>query len=213
MLGPFQENPFDRPCFFSPLNTGDKHDSTEKRIILDLSFPKGNSVNDGVDKSKYLGKDIVLKFPTVDKLAEVMVRKGVGCLMFKRDLKRYYRQIFVDLVDAVKLGYMYFDAALPISLTSSAHIAQRITNAVIFILRKRGICGVNYIDDIGCAASPAEAQQQFDDVGSPLQELGILESAAKASPPSTKMLFLGIQLDSIKQTMEIDAERLKEYQS
>ena len=62
VLGPFQENPFYRPCFFSPLNTRDKHDSTEKRIILDLSSPKGNSVNDGVDKSKYLGKDTVLKF-------------------------------------------------------------------------------------------------------------------------------------------------------
>ena len=36
-----------------------------------------------------------------------MVRKGVGCLMFKRDLKRYYRQIFVDPVDAVKLGNMF----------------------------------------------------------------------------------------------------------
>ena len=134
--------------------------------------------------------------------------------MFKRDLKRYYRQIFIDLVDAVKLGYMfddkmYFDAAQPMGLISSAYIAQRITNAVIFILRKRGICGVNYINDIGWVASPTEAQQQFDDVGSLLQELGILESAAKASPPSTKMLFLGIQLDSIKQTMEIDAERLK----
>ena len=54
-----------------------------------------------------------------------------------------------------------------------------------------------------------EAQQQFDDVVFLLKELCILESTAKASPPSTKMLFLGIQLDSIKQTMEIDAVRLK----
>ena len=67
VLGPFLKNPFNRPCFFSPLNTRDRRDSTQKRIILDLSFPMGNSVNGGVDKSKYLGNDIVFKFPTVDK--------------------------------------------------------------------------------------------------------------------------------------------------
>ena len=116
-------------------------------------------------------------------------------------------------MDAVKLGYMfdgemYFDTVLPMGLTSSAYFAQRITNAVIFILRKKGIQGVNYIDDIGGAASPSEAQQQFDDLGSLLKDLGILESTAKATSLSTKMVFLGIQLDSIKQTMEIDAERL-----
>ena len=153
VLGPFQKNPFNSPCFFSPLNTRDKRGLMEKRIILDLSFPEGNSVNDGLDKTKYLGDDIVLNFPTVDKLAEIMVKKGIRCLMFKKDLKRYYRQIFVDPVDAVKLGYMfenemYFDDALPMGVTSSAYIAQRITNAVIFILREKGIQGVNYIDDI-----------------------------------------------------------------
>ena len=89
VLGPFQENSFNQPCFFIPLNTRDKKDSMEKRIILDLSFPEGNSVNDGEDKTKYLGEDRVLKFPTVDKLAEIMVSKGVGCLMSKRDLKKY----------------------------------------------------------------------------------------------------------------------------
>ena len=213
VLGPFQENPCNRPCFFSPLNTRDKKDSKGKRIILDLSFPEGNSVNDGLDKTKYFREDIVLKFPTVDKLAEIMVSKGVGCLMFKRDLKRYYRQSLVDPVDAVKLGYMFedemfFDAALPMGLTSSAYIAQRITNAVIFILRNRGIHGVNYIDDIECAASVSEAQQQFESVGTLVQELGIMESTAKTTPPSTKMIFLGIQLDSVKQTMEIDRDRL-----
>ena len=50
VLFPFKNNLFARPCFFSPLNIRDKKDSLEKRIILDLSFPEGNSVNDGIDK-------------------------------------------------------------------------------------------------------------------------------------------------------------------
>ena len=76
---------------------------------------------------------------------------------------------------------MIFDAALPMGLTSSAYIAQMITNTVIFILRKRGIHGVNYIDDIRCAASVSEAQEQFESLGNILQELGIMGSTAKAT--------------------------------
>ena len=83
-------------------------------------------------------------------------------LLLKRDLKRYYRQIFVDPVDAVKLGYwfqdnIYFDTALPMGMTSSAYIAQRITNALTFILQEKRILGVNYIGDIGCASSKESA--------------------------------------------------------
>ena len=103
-------------------------------------------------------QDIILKIPTVDKLAQIMVSLGKGCLLFKRDLKRYYRQISLDPVDAVKLGYrfqnnIYFDATLPMGMTSSANIAQRIINALTFILQEKGIHGLNYIDDIGCASS------------------------------------------------------------
>ena len=99
-------------------------------------------MNDGIDKTKYLGEDIILKFPTANKLAQIMVSLGKGCLFFKRDLKRYYRQIFVNSVDAVKLGYqfqdnIYFDATLPMGMISSAYLAQRITYALTFILQRK----------------------------------------------------------------------------
>ena len=63
-------------------------------------------MNDGIDKSRYLGEDIVLKFPSVHRLAEIMVKKGKGCLLFKCNLKHYNRQIFVDPVVAARLGYV-----------------------------------------------------------------------------------------------------------
>ena len=46
ILGPFRENPFNCNVFISPLNTVPKKDSEERRIILDLSYPKDNSIND-----------------------------------------------------------------------------------------------------------------------------------------------------------------------
>ena len=87
VVGPFKSNLFLQPIGISPWNTRDKKDSTEKRIILDLSFPDGLAVNEGIDKSQYLGVKIDWRLPTVDTLAQLMIDKGVGSLLFKRDRK------------------------------------------------------------------------------------------------------------------------------
>ena len=70
MLGPFWEVP--SPYFHcSPLLTCPK-DGTKRRVILDLSYPKGLSVNDRVDKLKFDGSDFYLKFPSIDNIVERM---------------------------------------------------------------------------------------------------------------------------------------------
>ena len=48
ILGPFQDYPF--PCHVSPFLTREKPHSENRRVILDLSFPVGQSDNDGVSK-------------------------------------------------------------------------------------------------------------------------------------------------------------------
>lgn len=66
---------------------------------MDLSFPKGHAVNDYVDKNKYLGESTQIIFPKVDDFVELIKAKGRGCLLFKKDLKRAYRQISIDPKD------------------------------------------------------------------------------------------------------------------
>ena len=214
VVGPFKSNPFNQPIGISPLNTRDKKDSTEKRIILDLSFPEGLAVNEGINKTTYLGVNVDWRLPTVDTLAQLMIKKGVGSLLFKRDLKRYYRQIFVDPSDAVKLGYyvddmIYIDSTLPMGMMSSCYIAQRVSLIIPFIMQQRGYSAVNYIDCLGGVDSASKAELAFEELGNILAEIGILESVQKVTPPSTKMVFLGILLDSESQTLSIDLERLK----
>ena len=83
VLGPFYLNPFAHKAYLSPLNTRDKKDSEEKRIIINMSFPKGNSINNGIKKDSYLDEQIYLKYPTVDKLVEIGKKKGKGCMLIK----------------------------------------------------------------------------------------------------------------------------------
>ena len=53
MYGPFQEKPFN--MHISPLLTREKQNSENRRVIMDLSWPKENSVNAGVQQDVYLG--------------------------------------------------------------------------------------------------------------------------------------------------------------
>lgn len=96
VCGPFARNPFSGDVALSPSNSVPKPDSDEHRFILDLSWPSGSSVNDGISKHFYLGEPVTLRYPTVDDIVDCIVRLGTGCLLFKRDLKCAYRQLPVD---------------------------------------------------------------------------------------------------------------------
>ena len=94
-----------------------------------MLFPKGGSVNDGIKKDKYLDKKICLTYPTVDNLVDIVRKKGKGCLLFKRDLRHFYRQIPVCPKDYSKLGcsfdgLMYLNKVLVMGCQSSFFIAQ-----------------------------------------------------------------------------------------
>ena len=119
----------------SPLNTVPKKDSEGRRIILDLSYPIGGSIKDYVSKDFYLVQKITLSYPGVDQLVSIVKLKGRGCLLFKGDLSRAYRQILLDPGEVSLLGYLfngnkYFDKVLSFGLRSAAFIMQRVSNSI-----------------------------------------------------------------------------------
>ena len=138
------------------MNSVPKKDSLERRVIVDLSFPEKKSVNDGILKDQYSGENILVQYPDVDCLINLIKRKGKGSHLFKRDLKRAYRQFFVDPGDIHLLGYkwkghLYFDRVLTMGLRSAAYICMRATSAINFMCKKNEIEILNYLDDLaGC---------------------------------------------------------------
>ena len=63
--GPFEHNPI-KNGHTSPFMTRHKPNSERCRVIVDLSWPQGASVNAGIDKTSYLESEFYLTFPTVD---------------------------------------------------------------------------------------------------------------------------------------------------
>ncbi len=64
------------------------------RIITDLSFPRGQSVNDGIPAER-----CSFEYTTVDRVAGAALALGRGALLAKIDIKSAYRLIPVHPVD------------------------------------------------------------------------------------------------------------------
>ena len=218
ILGPYKQNPFCCNIAVSPLNSVPKKETDERRVILDLSFPKGSSINDFVSKDFYLGDKVNLTYPGVDDLVEIIKRKGQGCLLFKRDLTRAYRLIVLDPGDVSLAGYsfngeFYFDKVLSMGLRSAAHIAQRTTNSISFICNTSDISIVNYLDDFAGADTVEKARKSFVKLGNILCFCGLDESLHKAFGPSVEMCFVGVLFNTETLTLKITPKRLNKILS
>lgn len=86
IIGPFTKPPFAPWCRVSPLMTRPKKQSTERRIIMDLSFPHGLSLNDGIDIYDHFGKDISYFLPSVTDLINKLQIQGQASWIWKADL-------------------------------------------------------------------------------------------------------------------------------
>ena len=215
--GPFRSVSFTNGFVISPLNTVKKRDSSERCVIVDLSWPCGSSVNDGILRDSFLGVPINLHYSTIDRIVEAILATDQGCLLYKRDLKKAYRQFPVDSHDYHLLGYLwqnnfYFDAILTMGLRSAAMVCQRVTSAISWICSQRGQPVFNYLDDFIGVALPSTTAIAFGDLGDLLFSLGLIESTDKASPPSTRIVCLGVELDTNALTLSVSCERLDELE-
>lgn len=150
------------PAFFdsnhsSAINfvqTVDK-DETKHRIVLDLSFPPGCSVNDGIPKNTFLNVPFHLTLPRSADFVNIILSKGPGSFLCKKDLKRADRQIPVDPKDYTFLGYRwrdnyYFDLVLPFELRSATMTCQHTTTAIAYMCNSElNYACINYVDDFG----------------------------------------------------------------
>lgn len=212
-------NPFGDRARFSPINTRDKRDNPEeKRIIVDLSSPRGYSINDGTPKEFFLDKEQELHFPTIDSLVEIIRNKGAGCLLYKVDRKSAYKFECLDPGDVHLMGMkfedkFYFDATLVMGARHAAGCCHRTTSALMFIHQQNGYSGTCFIDDMAGGETPDRAQEAFLSLRDLLRQLCVKEAFDKACSPAPIMIFLGILFNTILMTMEVTPDRLKEIKA
>ena len=207
---PYKDIPFSGKVGIPALST--RPGSEDRRVILDLSFPVGNAVNDGILANSYMGFPVKLTFSKMDHFAFRIHQLGKGCFMFKIDLSRYFRQIPLDPGDYSMIGYVingeiYFDKVLPMGMRSAPYIAQRITNSIAYIHRQLHYFLLNYVDDFVGAELQDTIGAAYKALSQLLENLKVKTAKDKIVPPTTRLEFLGITFDSNTMTMEISQEK------
>ena len=128
-----------------------KRESTDFRIIHDLSFSEYSSVNSGIPTNFYLSENRPAR--------QFYPKQAHGCKIFKRDIRRAFRQIAVDPKDVPLLGFqvdnqIYFHCVLPFGGRSCVLCCHRTTELVVYILAEEDISTDVYIDDFLGAETP-----------------------------------------------------------
>ena len=179
LLGPFKDNPIPQGhC--SPFMTRSKPNSDRRRVIVDLSWPQGASVNAGIDKFSYLNSAFALTFPTVDDITSELKRLGRGALLYKVDVGRAFRHVKVDPRDYDLLGLYweghYVDSCVLFGTRHGSQIFQHLSNAVRFIVRQKGFTMLDYIDDYVGVGIPSVVHASYVALLELMSQLGLTVS-------------------------------------
>ena len=122
-------DPFSAPpvheLHFNRFGLVPKSEQGQWRMIIDLSFPSGfsvNDVNDGIPDS-----EAHVKFSSVDDAIDMIIRCGQGCLMAKFDIKAAYRILPIHREDRFLFGMkwrdkIFIDLCLAFGLRSACKI-------------------------------------------------------------------------------------------
>ena len=157
-------------------------------VILDLSYPKGASLNDQVDRNLFDASAFTLRLPSVDDIVKEINKHADNVTLSKIDLARAFCNLRVDPADAMKLGIkwqddVYIDAAVAFGWVHGSAAFQCVSDVVTFIAAKAGIKMVAYIDDYIIISPKASAQHHFDTLAFILSQLGLPSKQEKQTPP------------------------------
>ncbi len=180
------------------------------RLILDLSFPEGGSVNDGI-----LRDHCHLQLASVDDAARIIADTGQGTLLGKVDIEQAYRNVPVHPGDRWLLGMEwkgqgFIDTALPFGLRSAPKIFCALSDALQWILQEKGVRhSVKYIDDFLVFGAPGtgECARNLRCMETVCKDLGLPLAAHKREGPTEVVTFLGIELDTQKMVMRLPDDK------
>eukprot|EP00731_Ephydatia_muelleri_P011790 Em0006g684a len=167
------------------------HNTGKWRLITDLSFPPGFSVNDGISSAL-----CSLSYISVDTAAAVITSLGQGTLLAKIDVQAHPSA--PD--DRPLLGIEW-----------KAKIFSAVADALEWILRRRGVDHVaHYLDDFIILGAPHSSQcaHSLRIVVDTCAELGVPLALDKCEGPSTCLTFLGIELDTKTRTLRLPRDKL-----
>jgi len=191
------------------------HQPNKWRLIVDLSFPREHSINDGIPKDL-----CSMSYVTINDAIDRILSTGPGSLLAKIDIKNAFRLIPVHPADRHFLAmqwdnWIFIDTCLPFGLRSAPKLFNLMADMLAWILQEQGVTFlIHYLDDfltIGAPSSP-ECQFNLNTIVTVCNALGIPLALEKVAGPATSLEFLGIMLDTDSMEARLPAEKLARTQ-
>ena len=195
----------------SPVGLVPKPHFDKFRMIVDLSFPTGASINDGNCKDL-----CSLQYTLADHAVEIILQLGQGAQLVKMDLKDAYRLIPVHPHDQRLLAIswqdqFYVDCNLPFGLRSAPKLFIAFADMVAWAIYCHGVCYVlHYLDDFLLLGAPdsAEATMASSMATELFSSTGISVAEHKTEGPTTSLTFLGILIDTSLFQLRLPPEKM-----
>ena len=190
------------------------HSGDTWRMIVDLSYPQGNSVNDLIsfDLCSFL-------YPSVDDAVDFILSLGRYTQLVKIDLKNAYRVLPIHPLDRELRvswrGHVYIDGCLPFGLRSAHKIFTAFADTILPGFSVIVACRTSFIT-LTTFGSPFsdEAQSFRDTTLRTLSGLGLLVSYPKLEGPHTSVTFLGIHIDTVRMMeLRLPTDKLQRIKS
>lgn len=217
LLGPFHEPPFRPWCHIAPLMTRDKATSTQRRVIVDLTYPEGAGPNAKITKNHIFGCSVVHRLPTVDDAIQIIVSYDFRVMVASLDIARAYRNFALDPYDwpltcVSHMGDYYIDIRMPFgSRLSSLHM-QRIALFLQRALRALGVIALIYLDDVLLICPPGKnADDIFATARSLVRRVGLPIAWDKLVSPCKIIRFLGIIIDCDQREIRIPQQKVDSF--
>ena len=180
------------------------------RMIINLSAPIGQSVNDAIEPSL-----CSLQYASVADAARRLQDYGAGALMAKLDLKAAYRMVIVHPADSPLLGIRWrestlIDRALPFGLRSAPIIFSAVADALACAMHCEGVqYRIHYLDDFFCGPANSTSCAKDVNIAIPLcNRLGLPVAPEKVEGPVIAITFLGIEINSATMTLSLPQDKL-----
>jgi len=169
-----------------------------------------------VDLSRNLNDFLRYRYFTYTSVDDAVEASSPGCWYGKLDLSNCFlsfplhpsvRRFFCFRFE----GRLYQFLRLPFGLSTAPLVCTQLLSVVQFALTRAGITDVRYLDDFFFIACSHEAiQRHLALAQSIFAQFGLVVNPDKTEGPSQCLSFLGVQLDSVAQTVSCTPERVAE---
>ena len=210
IIGPFKNLPLSN-LHLSPVGLVPKSDGGW-RMITHLSYPESCGVNQFIDPNL-----CTVQYSSFDSVVDMIAKLGKGTLLGKVDVKSAFRLIPVypgdfDLLGFSIDGLFYIDKCLPMGCSISCKIWETFATFLHWLTSfKSGINTLDhYLDDFifvgeGDTENCAKLMHCFKDLTS---EIGVPLAEDKTAGPTTKLTYLGFEIDTLDMVIRIPQHKV-----